>query len=184
MGNNAANASTYQQVLDNAQGAISQNAGYRQQSYNNYANAYNTGVNVADTIYNNAGVYANAAGNWTGQQADLYNSALNSQANIAQQILSNSLTGNSNNLSAMQAYLNSSTMPISTAAALQEALLQAPLAIYDASLGLSGNNNQALTALRNTGTTTQTTSGGGGFWSGLLGNALGGVTSGLVGKLF
>ena len=148
-----ANATLNNQQLSNLLTGYTTQA-TRQLSYNNYMNAYGTGLNTANAIYNNTGTYANTAGNLYTQGAGLRNSSLGNQINMAQQQTTNSLAANNNNLSALQAYLNGSTMPLSTGAAVQEALLQAPMAVWNASLGLSVNNNQALAALCGSGTTT------------------------------
>ena len=136
-------------------------------------NQYNTGLNTVQQLFNNANTTAGAQGNFYNQMANLYNGALDKQTNIAQQQFANILGANNANLNTWNSVLSGSTMPLSTAAAAQEATLYAPLALYNTGLGLNSANTGALQALAGYGTTKTTTSGGGGgFWGGLLGNAV------------
>ena len=81
------------------------------------------------------------------------------------------MAGGGFNLQAAQGILNGSGLPISTAAAAQEAVLSPMFNLWNASLGLNGQSTGAIANLaggKGTTTTTQS-SGGGGFLSGLFG---------------
>lgn len=72
---------------------------------------------------------------------------------------------------------DAATAGIAAGAASQEAAQQPALNLWQASLGLSPAGSGALSAVAGKGTTTQSTSGGGGFWGGLAS----GIGGGLVG---
>ncbi|MBR1494250.1 MAG: hypothetical protein IJ601_04295 [Acidaminococcaceae bacterium] len=72
---------------------------------------------------------------------------------------------------------DAATAGIAAGAAAQEAAQQPALNLWQASLGLSPAGSGALSAVAGKGTTTQSTSGGGGFWGGLAS----GIGGGLVG---
>jgi hypothetical protein len=126
--------------------------------------------NLANQQYQNTANALGAQSGLTQQQLGNVNTALGSQAGLTQQQIGNALTGNSTNAQLYGGLLQSSTAPITTAAAAQEAAQAPALSLWNASLGLNGAGTGALAAAAGKGTTTSTSQQqGGGLFSGLLG---------------
>lgn len=134
--------------------------------------ARNTAQSRATTpqqIFNNANTTTGTLNNLYNNQYNWLSNALNNQTNIAQQQFNNMTASNSNS-ALYQALLQNSGLPITTLAAAQEGLLGIPTTLWNASLGLTGQNLGALNALAGTGSTeTSARSSGGSFLSGLFG---------------
>ena len=136
--------------------------------------------NVSDTMAQQYSNNLNNVASLVNQQYNVGTDSLGRQANLTQQMLSNTQNNNSQNSGLYSNLINSATTPITTAAAAQEAAQTPAGNLWNYSLGLNGATTGALSAAAGKGTTTQaqTTSGGGGFFGNLLGGALGGAATG------
>lgn len=167
----------FNKMNNNAQNQIAQaQRGYSQLSQGLLPSAYTQ--NMSDAI--KSGVQE-AYGNLLNQSAK--NGVLNSSVtnkglnDISKNVSDTMAKSYLNNVQTLQGIygnqIDSSTAPITTGAAAQEAAQQPAINLWNASLGLNGATTGALAAAAGKGTTnttsTQTQSGGGGLFSGLLG---------------
>lgn len=143
-------------VAQQYQQNINQVAGLTQQQNQNTNNATNSLGNIVDKQYNTV------------------NNALGQQAQLTQQGLSNKMNANSQNAGIYNDLIGNATSGIATAGAAQEAAITPAQNLWNISMGMNSQNTGALSAAagKGTHTQTQTTSGGGGFFGGLLGGAL------------
>lgn len=143
--------------------------------------------NAADTVAQQYQQNINQAADLTGRQSDTLASALGQQGQYAQQQFDNTMNANSQNSGVYSNLINSATAPITTAATAQDAAITPAQSLWSTSLGLNGAGTSALGVMGGKGTTTSTqtfNSGGGGFFSGLLGGAAQGMASGWGNALF
>jgi hypothetical protein len=183
---------TARQILQDSIGAVQvdfnglNNAAQNQISGANFSNS-NLANGVLPTAYTDNMTKAIQSGvqNTYGDllnksaQAGVLNSSVTNRAldNISKNVSDTMAKAYNSNISQVSNLnnnnINNATAGITTAAAAQEAAQQPALNLWNASLGLNGATTGALAAASGKGTThstsTQTTSGGGGFLSGLLG---------------
>ena len=158
-----------QQQYQNAMGNNQTNAGLTQQALGNTQNYVQNAGQFAQNNFNNANTTATNAANLYGQQYQQYLNSANTMADWANQQNTNTLNANSTNAGIYNNLLGNVNLPITTAAAAQEAAQQPAINLWNASIGLNGTTTGALSAAAGKGTTTTTQSGGGGLLSGLFG---------------
>ena len=127
---------------------------------------------IQSTVQNTLGSSINNLGNRGVLNSSVTEKANNDIANNVADSVAQSYNTNINTLGNLyNSQVNNAVAGTTTAAAAQEAAQQPALNLWNASLGLNGSTNSALSAAAGKGTTnsTQTTSGGGGLLSGLLG---------------
>ena len=169
---NKLNNNAQSQINSAQQGMSNLAQGIIPQSYqDNMQKAIQSGVeNSFGSLLNNSAQRGVLNSSVTSQgMNDISKNAANS---MAQQYQSN--IGLLGNIYGNQ--INSATAGTTTAAAAQEAAQQPALNLWNASLGLNGSTNSALSAAAGKGTTnssqTTKTSGGGGLLGGLMGGIL------------
>jgi hypothetical protein len=185
---NAANAQAgfAQQANANQMNAAGALANLAQQQNANMANAANAQAGFAQQQHANTTGLAGNLGNLYNTQYTQLSNTLGQQANMAQQQLSNTQGNSAANAGIYQNLIHSAANPLATAAAAQEAAQNPAFNAWRASLGLGGATTNALAGIAGKGTSTQTTtnSGGGNFFTGLLGGVLGGGAQALGAGFF
>lgn len=135
--------------------------------------------NAADTVAQQYQNNINTIGGLAQQQLGNTNNALESQLGIAQNQLSNTMTTNQFNSGLFGNLIDSASVPISVAAAGQEAAQQPALNLWNASVGLNqGGTGTALAGVSGKGTTTSTMNNSGGGLMNQVGGLFGGLASG------
>jgi hypothetical protein len=128
--------------------------------------------NAANTVAQQYQQNINQSADLLGRQENTLGSALQNQAQYAQQQFENTQNSNSQNSGIYSNLINGASTPITTAAGAQEAAISPAQSLWSSSLGLNGATTSALAGLSGKGTTTTTqtmpSQGSGGFFSGLL----------------
>lgn len=177
------------EVARQYQSNIGQVAGLAQQQNANIMNAAGAQANLAQQQNANLTNAANAQAGFAQQQhANTTGLAgnLGNLYNTQYTQLSNTQGNSAANAGIYQNLIHSAANPLATAAAAQEAAQNPAFNAWRASLGLGGATTNALAGIAGKGTSTQTTtnSGGGNFFTGLLGGVLGGGAQALGAGFF
>ena len=150
---------------------------------NNMSNAIKTGVDntvgsnlnylaqrgvINSSVTNKA--FNDIEGNVSNAMSQNYLNNINTVSGLANAQLHNTLSTNNDNANIYNNKINSATAGTTAAAVAQEAAQQPAINLWQASLGLNGSTNSALSSAagKGTSTSTQRTSGGGGLLNGLM----------------
>ena len=176
--NSALNAQTgiANQQMGNLMTMLGYQSGLTGQQMNALNGALNAGVGITNQQYGNNTALIDALSGLYGTRYNEYMGTMGNRQNLIQQMMQNTLAGIGGNNDIRTALINNAGIPMATAAGAQEATW-APIAnIFNTATGNAGYPVSASSALRGTGSTTQTMSnGGGGFMSGLLGPVAAGL---------
>ena len=148
--------------------STSQNAGLTNQTLANNYNNLNTQAGYAQNLFGNRATGINTLSGLYNGQNSAWNSALNSQAGLSQQALTNTLGANTQNAGIYGALISNANLPITIAATAQQSAQQPALNLWNAALGANNTTAGTYSALAASSPTTTSTSNGSNGWTGAL----------------